>query len=587
MGVNLTGFCYQRFNWMGRFLSRLIYSNGRIRLEETLEDAGLKIYPEAYYSIVGFFLIVSAAVAAILTSLTGLIFLMSIPLLVPLLGYLVPKVLAYDRASKLDVEVPFAGTYISVMATGGLSPYMSLRKLKGCDLLPHISRAAREIEVDVEMKGMDPVSAMERSALHLPSRSYRNLMLGYASAIRSGADVVHFLLAQTETMFRDLAVKVRAFGDRAGVLMEAYIAVIILSTLSLSIIFMTSMAFSEIWAGFFSAENFLLYAYIIVPGISILFIYLSDASQLQHPINEWGPYKVYLATLPLTAFLALSMFLPFTSLPTPQLAPSYTRPFAGLVISLRNLMGLERGYEAAIGLALTLIIGTIPAAIAHSHYSKRGRGLEDDIASFLRDLTETRKTGASPEKCIQILSKRNYGRFSKYLVTAARQIRWGLPFKVIYNTFRAKVRSWMALINVYLLVDAIEVGGGTPETLEALAGFSEMLSSLEKEKAAMLRPLLMMPYVGAGILLFSTTIFLGFMRFVLYSFGRHAIPYTQFLTLILPPLVLQAYLTGLVTGKISSGVLSNGFRHALILAAAALIILPISSRVSLPFQPWG
>lgn len=580
------GFCYQHFRGLGRVLARLFYSNGRIRLEEVLEDAGLKIYPEAYYSLMGFLTVLSALVAAPVIYLTGLVPLASTPLIVILLGYMVPKVLAYDRASKLDVEVPFAGTYISVMATGGLSPYQSLRKLKGCELLPHISRAAREIEVDVELKGLDPVTAMERSALHLPSRSYRDLMLGYASATRSGADVIHFLLAQTETMFRDLAAKVRAFGDRAGILMESYIAIIILSTLSLSVIFMTSMAFSEFWAGFFTAENYLLYAYLLVPGLSILFIYLSDAAQLQNPINEWGPYKVYLATLPLMFLLAASMFLPFTSLSTSPLAPPFTRPLTELVVSLRMLLGLEKGYEAAIGLALTLMIGTLPAAYAHSHYSKRGRGLEEDIANFLRDLTETRKTGASPEKCIELLSRRSYGRFSRHLRTAARQIRWGLPFKVIYESFRARVRSWLALINVYLLVDAIEVGGGTPETLETLTGFSEMLISIEKEKAAMLRPLMMMPYIGAGILLASTTIFLGFMRFVLYSFGRQAIPFTQFLSLLLPPLVLQAYLTGLVTGKISTGVLSSGFKHAVILSAAALIIMPISSSFSLPFQPW-
>ncbi len=586
MEISLMGFCYQHFRGVGRVLARLFYSNGRIRMEEILEDAGLKVYPDAYYSLIGFLTVLAAVAVAPVVYLTGLTPLASAPLLVILLGYLAPKVLAYDRASKLDVEVPFAGTYISVMATGGLSPYQSLRKLKGCPLLPHISRAAREIEVDVELKGLDPVTAMERSALHLPSRSYRDLMLGYASATRSGADVIHFLLAQTETMFRDLAARVRAFGDRAGILMESYIAIIILSTLSLSVIFMTSMAFSEFWSGFFTAENYLLYAYLIVPGLSILFIYLSDAAQLQHPVNEWGPYKVYLATLPLTILLAASMFLPFTPFSIPQLAPPFTKPLTSLVASMRMMMGLEKGYEAAIGLALTLMAGTLPAAYAHSHYSRRGRGLEGDITNFLRDLTETRKTGASPEKCIEILSQRSYGRFSRHLKLAARQIKWGFPFKVIYDSFRARVRSWLALINIYLLVDAIEVGGGTPETLETLTGFSEMLMSIEKEKAAMLRPLMMMPYMGAGILLASTTVFLGFMRFVLYSFGRQAIPYTQFLNLLLPPMVLQAYLTGLVTGKISSGVLSNGFKHALILAAASLIIMSISSRFSLPFQPW-
>lgn len=576
MEVNFTGFCYQRFNWLGRILSRLFYSSGRVKLEETLEDAGLKLFPEAYYSVIGFILIITTIITALLVALTRILYLIPIPLLVILLGYGLPKIMAYNRASKLDVEVPFAGIYISVMSTGGLSPYSSLRKLKNCPLLPNISETAKEIEVAVEMKGLDPVTAMENSALHLPSRSYRDLMLGYASATRSGADVIHFLLAQTETMFRDLAAKVKAYGDRAGVLMEAYIAIIILTTLSLSVIFMTSMAFSQFWSGFFSAENYLLYAYLIVPGISFLFIYLSDMAQLQHPVNEWGPYKVYLATLPLTLLLAYSMFLPYTGFPMPEISHPIIGFLKGSIIPLRELLGLERGYEAALGLSLSLLIGTIPAAYAHSYYSKRGKRLEQDIPNFLRDLTETRKTGASPEKCIEILSKRNYGRFTKHLTLAARQIRWGLPFKVIYQGFRAKVRSWLALINLYLLVDAIEVGGGTPETLEALTGFSEML-----------KPLMLMPYFGAGILLFSTTVFLGFMRFVLYSFGRQAIPYTMFLTLMVPPLVLQAYITGLVTGKIGSGFLSSGFKHSIILVISAMALMALSRYLSLPFTTWG
>jgi len=46
----------------------------------------------------------------------------------------------------MDLEIPFAGTYISVMATGGLSPYASLRRLKECALLPNISKSIKEIE---------------------------------------------------------------------------------------------------------------------------------------------------------------------------------------------------------------------------------------------------------------------------------------------------------------------------------------------------------------------------------------------------------------------------------------------------------
>ncbi|MCQ5374224.1 MAG: type II secretion system F family protein [Candidatus Methanomethylicia archaeon] len=563
------GFAYNYFGWIGRPIAKL-FSNGRSSLEDILESAGIRVYPPAYYSFLGFLFILGFIVVIPIVILTGIIPLMVAPLLVPVFGYFVPMLKASDRAQKLDTEVPFAAAYISIMATGGLAPYESLKKLKGCDLLPNISRAVRDIEVDVQVKGLDPVTAIEKSAENLPSNEYKDLMLGYASTLRTGGDVLHYLLLRTETMFRDLAIKVRANADRAATLMETYIAVSILITMSLTIIFMTTMAFGEYFTGAFTTENFLMYSYILFPVMSVLFIYLADMAHMQEPVTEWGPYKVFGAMTPVLSFLLLVFFVPYL---LPGFMLPFGEPFINMLVSLRTLLGLERGYEAAFGLAISLIVCSVPVAIAHRHYAKRGKGLEPEITSFLRDMTETRKTGASPEKCLEMLSKRFYGNFSKYLIVASRQIQWGLPIKTVYNTLRSKIKAWMPLINIYLLVDAIEVGGGSPETLETLARFSEMFATIKKEKDAMLRPLLIMPYVGAGILLFSSIIFLGFMRTISYSFGTQTVAFVQFANLLLPPLILQVYFTGLVTGKINTGTLSNGFKHATFLVVISILII--------------
>lgn len=576
----ITGFTYRYFSWIGNLLNNLFYSRKKFSLSDTLDVAGLKIYPDAYFSLIGFIFIVVFAAFIPVAILTGLYPLLLVPLVIIPLGAVIPRVMAKDRAAKLDVEVPFAGAYISVMATGGLSPYDSLKKLSHSELMPNLAKTVRDIEIDVEVKGLDPVTAMENSAKDLPSKEYKDLLLGYSSTLRTGGDVVHYLLMRTETMFNDLTSKVRAFGDRAAALMESYIATSILVTLSLTIIYMVSIAFSDYFQGF-SADTFLLYSYFLVPGISIAFIYLSDSQQIHEPISEWGPYKTLALTSPLMILLLLTMFIPFAA---PELTLPFAQPFTDFITWLRSSLGLERGYEAAIGLSLALIIGTLPAAIAHNYFAKRGKGVEHDIAHFLRDLTEARKTGASPEKCIDNLAGRSYGAFTHHLTVAGRQIKWGLPFKVIYDTFRSKIKSWMGLINIYILVDAIEVGGGTPETLETLTGFSEKLSSLEKEKQATLRPLVIMPYIGVGILLFSTIIFMGFMRTILGSFGSQSMPFADFATLILPPLVLQAYLAGLVTGKIGTGIASSGFKHSVILVIIAIVLMVVSGFFVTPFQ---
>ena len=225
-------------------------------MDKTLEVAAIKTYPEAYYSLVGFAFIVVLAALIPIAVLSGLYPLPLASFVVILMGMLVPKIKARDRAAKLDIEVPFAGTYISTMATGGLSPYDSLRRLTNSELMPNLAKAVKDIEVDVEIKGLDPVTAMEKSAQNMPSKEYKDLLLGYASTLRTGGDVVHYLFVRTETMFNDLTNKVRSFGDRAAAIMESYIALSILVTLSLTIIYMVSIAFSSFWQGGFTPEPF-------------------------------------------------------------------------------------------------------------------------------------------------------------------------------------------------------------------------------------------------------------------------------------------------------------------------------------------
>ena len=575
---SFAGFSYKHFWWMGAALKKAFYSGSG--LEEALEDAGVRIFPDAYYSMVGLVFLLTLVISVIAAVFTKLYFILPLPIIVMFFGFAVPKVMTTDRGAKLDLEVPFAGAYISVMATGGLSPYASLKRLEDCKLLPNMSKVIGDIETDVEIKGYDPATAMEESAKTLPSRDYKDLMLGYASTVRTGGDVVHYLIVRTETMFKDLALKVKAFGERASLLMESYVTLSILMTLTLTILFMTTVSFQSFWGGDYTAGTYQIYAYFLVPLVAMLFIFIGDTQQLSRPLTEMGPYKVFLAASPIMVFLMLTMYVPFAA---PELTLPFAQPFMDFVSWVRMSFGLSYGYEAGLGMGFSLLAGAIPGVLAQSYYSAKGKNMEHEVTSFMRDLTEARKTGASPERCLENLSGRNYGNFTRILALASRQIRWGLPFKVIYDTMKTKVNSWLALINIYLLVDAIEVGGGSPETLETLTHFSEDLSSLEKEKKESMRPLIITPYVGAGILIVSSLILLGFSQTIIASYAHQSIPFAQVVTLLLPPLMVQIFFTGLVTGKLSSGSTSAGFKHSLILTAIAIALVPIASYIMVPF----
>jgi len=561
------------------------------RLEDDLDAANMKFHPEVYLSVVIFFVFVTASfplvtfliffisngmgVSVILSNpvyfLANLIWTdprlcvvtAASPFIVLLIGLSIPSLKASDRISGLKNEIPYASIYLSVMASGGLNPYASLLRLKETDLLPRLREEIERIQSIVLSSGCDPVSAMEKAARVIGLKDYKDLLLGYASTLRTGGDVLHYLYAQTHSMFKNMATRVKAMGENMGALMEAYTIVGILGALGLYMMFV--IAFSMPEAGLqISPEFFFTFAFVILPLISGFFIYFCDAIQISYPLSSWRIYLIFLGTLPITFFLITQMVLPFYE-PMFLLVPALKE----FTVFLASKLNLGKGCESALGLAFSLIVTTVPVVLLDHYYAKEEKGILQGITSFLRDLVENRKTGLSPEKCIQILSTKDYGKFSKHLRRISSQIGWGIPLREIFEDFKENVGNWLARINMYILIDSIEVGGGTKESLETLAEFSESVEEIERERRAVLAPLFIVPYIGAILLTTTTVLFLQFFN-DMAALGGRSILIVTLREILLMPLIFHSYMLGLVAGKITSGKLSSGFKQAVILTALSM-----------------
>jgi len=243
-------------------------------------------------------------------------------------------------------------------------------------------------------------------------------------------------------------------------------------------------------------------------------------------------------------------------------------------------MGLEKGYESTIAMCLSFLVFFAPGAIAWEKYGKENVSILHGMTRFLRDLTETRKTGMSPEKCIRILADRNYGGFTKHLKLMSRQLGWGASLKKVYKDFERRVHGWLAKAGMFILVDSIDVGGGAPEVLDAVTTFMEDLEEMEREKRATLRPLMLVPYMTAMMIVIIIVILVVFMRSLL-QIARIYISLAEFVHMFLPPVVIIAVISGLVAGKISDGTVAAGFKHAMIMAAMTLISVWLSGALSI------
>ncbi|MDW8043926.1 MAG: type II secretion system F family protein [Nitrososphaerota archaeon] len=549
-------------------------------IPEKLDATGKRIHPEVFASMVmaAFFIslgvtgAVMAAVYLITLNPLYVVLLAPVPLLVLLFGIAYPYLSAVNAASMYESEVPYAAAYLAVMSTGGIPPYKSLERLSDSDLLPSIARSARIAQIHVKVAGEDPVTAIEKMAKGLPSKEYRDLLLGYASTLRSGGDVVHYLIRKTEQIFTGRMGTMRIVGERMGMLMEGFAAITMMLSLVLFTIYIISRALpSEFMV--MPQEQFVIIAYVILPTLSIVFVYIADISQPKYPQTDPRPMRVFYLTMPAgLVFLFLFVFPFFVSELRTIPALNFT---SSLMVAFRSVLGLEPGYESSLALCLTFIVLFLPGAVAFRVYSSENFSVIHGMTLFLRDLTEVRKTGLSPEQCIIDLSRNSYGAFSKRLNEIARQISWGIPLKKIYQDFAKRTYGWLEKAGMFILIDAIDVGGGAPETLEVLARFSEDLEEIERQKRATLRPLMMIPYLTAILLVVVVVILIVFMRELL-KVARMPISIAEFVGSFLPPVIFIAAISGLVAGKISTSRIAGGFVHATVLSVVSLLAIWIS-----------
>ena len=530
-------------------------------LKNMLDKARIKIYPETYVSLMLFIATLTipvSAVSAILLYFYGfmpIIFLIPFPFYVIVGFLLTPMNKASDRAAGVEREMPFAAAYISVMASGGIAPYSSFKRLSNVEAMPAMRSEAREIIKDVEIFGIDPLTALEAAAKKNPLDIFRDFLAGYASTVIIGGDIGHFLERKAEDIFKARAMRVKAAAERLGMLLETFIIVMVLMSLCFYILFSVENIYST---GASNLSGILLYTYLFTPLLSLMFIYLAHSMQPKTPVAEMRPYKVF----GICSVFAIGLFLVLTN-------------FMGTV-PIPFLSGLQTIVDLPVAVAIALFIATFPAAIVNSKLSREKNGMEQGIASFLRDLTEVRKTGLSPERCIESLSKRDYGVFTKELRKISSEISWGVPVKKVIMEFLKRTKSWMTQIVMFLLVETIDVGGGTIAMIESLSRFNSLTQEVEKEKRMAVRPYIMMPYFAAILLVATTVMMIGFTSGTLgvgQIPGQTSTPrdMTPMITTFVTSAIFHSYLIGIVAGKISEESVAAGFKHAAILVIIAVL----------------
>ncbi len=560
----------------GRIAAKLVKG---FELSRPIKEAAMEVFPVVYAAKLLFYTFTTFAIGFIIfifvyiltpldyiVKLLVLVFSIVTALLVFGIGLSYPYIKRGAREKSVESELPYFAAYMTLMAFGGAAPEKIIEKVAGLRVFKALREEAMRIIRDIKVFGMDPLTAIERNAYDHPSRTYRELMLGYTTTVRTGGDVLHYLEIKTSDIFRSYAEVLRSLADKIGLVVEAYIAIAIIGTLSFYIFFVVSGIIPAAGQpGMGGLAGILLYTFILMPTLTVLMIFIIDSSQPKTPIYHREPYAWLILSIPLS-ILVFILLLPLSGA---------VKIFLGAPLGLGDVINL------IVVFSLSLITASLPPAYTFISISKKIRRLHHTLAEFMRDLAEVRKTGLSPEKSIIMLSSRDYGALTSIVRRIAGALSVGLSVETAIKRALRGYRDWFLLVNMRILIDAIDVGGGSPQMFDTLARYVSSLASFIDELRRRLRTYAFMPYFGSILISVSSVVTLIMLVQAVsgaelegtgLATGLTAKDITLLLIATTVGSVFNSWLMGLIVGKVQSMMTAAGFIHATVLAIVTMLI---------------
>ena len=452
---------------------------------------------------------------------------------------------------EIETELPFFMTIVTLLATSGFGPYTIFMKIKDLDLLPNVRLESIKILKRIDILGQDPLVVM--SETNSGSAGLGEFLNGWVSTIQSGGDVVNFLTTKMNNAFELYEAQQKELANKVQTLIETYMTMQIV-VLAVYII-ITATASGSMGSMSSSSDSDPLIVVIITPPLVALFFLFIAHKLNKSKIGELDFKKIIMFGIP--------------------------GILAAVALIVLNILPDYNAYILGVGL---IVSGIWPALKFRKLYAF---SLDAEAATtmIMRDVAEARKAGLGPEKCVTRATKRkDFGLFNQVANGVANKLEWGMTLDDIFVFIKKQVRDFQILINFKVLFEIISAGGGNVDTLSSLAKISEKIRTIEKTKRESLKPYVMVGFMLIAITSFTTLLVIESMTDLESQLVKDekkaavlsAAAAAKF-ELLSMAILVQAWLSGLFLGKITTGSYSGGFMFSILLVIVAIIAIMLIS----------
>ena len=190
--------------------------------------------------------------------------------------YMMPKFTASGRDKKISEEMPYFMGYMATLSSSGLVLEGIFKEISKEGTKEEIVRMCQTISRDVDVFGMDIVTALKQAIDVSPSELWKELLEGLVSTVQTGGNLSVYFTATAQVQMEEKKLILQKMTANLGVVAEMYTILLVVFPL-MSIIMLAIMALmTPNFMGFDTVTMMQLITYLLVPIFGIMLLVMMD-----------------------------------------------------------------------------------------------------------------------------------------------------------------------------------------------------------------------------------------------------------------------------------------------------------------------
>ncbi len=230
------------------------------------------------------------------------------------------------------------------------------------------------------------------------------------------------------------------------------------------------------------------------------------------------------------------------------------------------------------------ILALVPPAIMYYIDSRRRDSIDNNIPHLIRDIADAGRSGMTLVRAIEISAERDYGPLTKEIKRLMAKVSFRVPLEKALQYFADRTGTMLARRSSMLIAEANKSGGDIQESMESVAKHVQDIQYLENKRRATLRPFIGVMYISFAV--FLVTVYLLISSFFTrlassnlssgtvggIGFNFVSLPLDKITAVFLYMAMIEAAFAGLVGGKMATGYIKDGLKHAILLMLICFIV---------------